>query len=76
MMAARRVNRGKRTDACGRSVCVMAHPSNEMVQPTAPIFGSEFQLPTDPDEPAPLQLRAVQRLHERQFAQQVQMLAL
>lgn len=38
------------------------------------IIGLEFQLPTEPEDPAPLQLRTVQRLHERHLALDVKML--
>jgi hypothetical protein len=44
-----------------------------MVHHKEPLAGSEFQLPTQPDDPAQLQLRAVQRFHDRHFAQDVKM---
>ena len=49
------------------AICVMLRPRSR-------IMGSEFQLPTAPDQPAPLQLRAVQRLHDWHLALDVKML--
>jgi hypothetical protein len=45
-----------------------------MLWPRILIIGSEFQLPTEPDDKAPLQLRAVQRLHDWHLGLDVNML--